>query len=46
MRAALASCLQVPVDAVSVKATTLEGLGDIGGRRALAAHAVVLLLGA
>jgi 2-C-methyl-D-erythritol 2,4-cyclodiphosphate synthase len=46
MRAALASCLQVPADAVSVKATTLEGLGDIGGRRALAAHAVVLLLGA
>ena len=44
MRAALAACLQIPADAVSVKATTLEGLGDIGGRRALAAHAVVLLL--
>ncbi len=44
MRGALAACLQVPPDAVSVKATTLEGLGDIGERRALAAHAIVLLL--
>lgn len=44
MRNALADCLQVDPSAVSVKATTLEGLGDIGARRALAAHAVVLLL--
>ena len=44
MRAALAECLEVAVDCISVKATTMEQLGDIGERRALAAHAVVLLL--
>ena len=44
MRAALALCLEVTPDCVSVKATTMEQLGDIGERRALAAHAVVLLL--
>ena len=44
MRAALAACLDVTADCISVKATTMEQLGDIGERRALAAHAVVLLL--
>ena len=44
MRTALAQCLGVGTDCVSVKATTMEQLGDIGERRALAAHVVVLLL--
>ncbi len=44
MRTALAECLDVTADCISVKATTMEQLGDIGERRALAAHAVVLLL--
>ena len=43
MRAALASCLGADASLVSVKATTMEGLGDIGQRTALAAQAIVLL---
>ena len=43
MRDALAGCLGIAVNAVSIKATTLEGLGDIGRREAIAAQAVVLL---
>jgi 2-C-methyl-D-erythritol 2,4-cyclodiphosphate synthase len=43
MRDALAGDLGIPADAVSVKATTAEGLGPIGRREAIEAHAVVLL---
>ena len=43
MRARLAVPLGIPVDAVSVKATTMERLGPIGAREAIAAQAVALL---
>ena len=43
MRERLAVPLGVPVDAVSVKATTMEKLGPIGAREGIAAQAVALL---
>lgn len=43
MRARIAEDLGIDVGAVSVKATTHEGVDAIGEKRALAAHAVVLL---
>ena len=43
MRERLAAPLGVPVDAVSVKATTMEKLGAIGARQGIAAQAVALL---
>lgn len=43
IRARLAQLLGLPLDAVSVKAKTSEGLGDIGRGEAIACHAVVLL---
>ena len=43
MRERLAAPLGVPVDAVSVKATTMEKLGPIGAREDIAAQAVALL---
>lgn len=44
MRQRLASALNVEIDAVSVKATTGEGMGWVGSGEGAAAHAVVLLL--
>jgi 2-C-methyl-D-erythritol 4-phosphate cytidylyltransferase/2-C-methyl-D-erythritol 2,4-cyclodiphosphate synthase len=46
LRSSLAALLGVPVSAVSVKATTTEGLGFTGREEGLAALAVVLLVGA
>lgn len=43
MRKALAEAMGVPLDRVSVKATTEEGLGFTGAGEGIAAHAVVLL---
>jgi 2-C-methyl-D-erythritol 4-phosphate cytidylyltransferase/2-C-methyl-D-erythritol 2,4-cyclodiphosphate synthase len=43
MRARLAEALGVEVSRVSLKATTMEGLGPIGEGAAIAAHAVALL---
>lgn len=44
MRAALAGALGVPVEAVSVKATTNEGLGFVGRREGLAALAIARIV--
>ncbi len=43
MRENLAATLGLPVDTVSVKATTEEGLGFTGSGEGMAAHAVCLL---
>jgi 2-C-methyl-D-erythritol 2,4-cyclodiphosphate synthase len=43
IRASIAGLLGVPADCVGVKATTNEGLGEIGLGEAIAAWAVVLL---
>lgn len=43
MRENLAKALSLPVDAISVKATTEEGLGFTGERLGIAAHAVCLI---
>ena len=43
MRERLAAPLGVPVDAVSVKATTMEKLGPVGAREGIAAQAVALI---
>ena len=43
MRAVIASILGVGEDAVSIKATTNEGLGYVGREEGLCAHAVALI---
>lgn len=43
MCAVLAADLGLPVSCVNVKATTNEGIGHLGRREGIAAHAVVLL---
>ncbi|UWP69795.1 2-C-methyl-D-erythritol 2,4-cyclodiphosphate synthase [Subdoligranulum variabile] len=43
MRAHIAEAFGIPLDAVSVKATTEEHMGFTGEGRGIAAHAVVLL---
>lgn len=43
MRERLAADLQLDLGAVNIKATTNEGMGHIGRKEGIAAHAVVLL---
>ena len=43
MRTRLAGSLDVPVDAIGVKATTTEGLGFAGRKEGIGAYAVALL---
>jgi 2-C-methyl-D-erythritol 2,4-cyclodiphosphate synthase len=43
MKAVIAAALQLSVDAVGIKATTNEGLGFVGRREGICAHAVALL---
>jgi 2-C-methyl-D-erythritol 2,4-cyclodiphosphate synthase len=45
MRRNIAETLALPMDRVSVKATTSERLGFVGEERGIAAHAVALLTG-
>jgi len=43
MRQNIADALKIPIDRISIKATTHEGLGFVGGGEGAAAHAVALL---
>ncbi|MFO7974420.1 MAG: 2-C-methyl-D-erythritol 2,4-cyclodiphosphate synthase [Candidatus Hydrogenedentota bacterium] len=44
MRNALAECLRVPVESISIKAKTNEGVGPEGRGEAISAHACVLVV--
>lgn len=44
MRANLARVFDCAIDSVSIKATTMEGLGFVGAQEGIAAQAVVLLV--
>ena len=44
MRACLAEVLGITLQQVNVKATTMEGLGPVGQKEAIACHAVALLM--
>ncbi|MFZ9747232.1 MAG: 2-C-methyl-D-erythritol 2,4-cyclodiphosphate synthase [Opitutaceae bacterium] len=44
MKAALARSTGLPVGQIGLKATTHEGVGELGQGRAIAAHAVALLI--
>jgi 2-C-methyl-D-erythritol 2,4-cyclodiphosphate synthase len=46
MKASLAASTGLPSGAIGIKATTNEGVGDLGRGLAIAAHAVVLIEGA
>ena len=43
MREAMAAAAGIPVGKISVKAKTMEGVGEIGAEEAIAAQAVVLI---
>lgn len=43
MRANIARALEISVDQTSVKAKTMEGLGEIGRKEAIAAEAIALI---
>jgi 2-C-methyl-D-erythritol 2,4-cyclodiphosphate synthase len=43
MKARLAASTGLAIDAIGIKATTNEGVGDLGRGLAIAAHAVALL---
>ncbi len=45
MRSAMAEALGLPIERVSIKATTNEGLGSIGAGQGVAAYAVATLVG-
>ena len=45
MRHNIAEDLELSLDAVSIKFTTNEGLGEIGNSEAIAAHAIVIIEG-
>lgn len=43
MKAAIAAIVEAPMASINIKATTTEGLGFIGRKEGIAAHAVCLL---
>ncbi len=43
MQQAISECLQIEIDAISIKATTTEQLGFVGKEEGIVAHATVLL---
>jgi 2-C-methyl-D-erythritol 2,4-cyclodiphosphate synthase len=43
MRKTISNILNIDIALVSIKATTFEGLGDIGNKKAIASDATILL---